>query len=289
MIFLLFSILSSAGIFLIFKYFERWKVDTFQAIVYNYIAAFIMGLFAISIEGDLNIFFTKDWHIYPFLLGFMFVGLFYIIAITAQKMGVSVASIATKMSLVIAVGFFVIMDPEEQLTSLDVVAIILAVAGVFLASIKNTGKGFSTKWILLPVVIFLGSGLLDITIGIFSSDEYLVHDSDHYLIATLPFAAASGFGIVIQIYRMAAGKSKFHPRNLWAGLLLGVVNFCSIFFLVRVLNSDVLELSAIIPINNMGIVVLSALLSLLIFGEKLSLRNWAGVLCSVVAIGLLLL
>jgi drug/metabolite transporter (DMT)-like permease len=288
-IFLLFSILSSVGIFLLFKQFERWGVDTFQAIVFNYITAFTMGMLATTDDGGFRLLFSQDWHLYPFLLGLTFIGLFYLMAVTAQKMGVSVASIATKMSLVIAVAVFVIIDPNEKLTALDVVAICLAVVGVFMASAKTVSGGLSAKWVALPVIIFLGSGLVDVTLGIFSDDQYMVRESDHYLLSALPFGAAAGCGVLIQIYRIVRGISQSQLKSLLAGIVLGAVNFGSIFFLVRVLNADVLEKSSIIPINNMGVVVLSALLGLALFKERLTVKNWVGVLCSVVAISLLLL
>ena len=45
--------------------------------------------------------------------------------------------------------------------------------------------------------------------------------------------------------------------------------------------------SAIIPINNMGIVLFSALAAWLLFKEKLSVTNWLGILLSAVAIALI--
>ncbi|MDG1658691.1 MAG: EamA/RhaT family transporter, partial [Crocinitomicaceae bacterium] len=44
MIALLLSVLSSSLIFVIFKLFARFKIDTFQAIVVNYFMAFIIGV-----------------------------------------------------------------------------------------------------------------------------------------------------------------------------------------------------------------------------------------------------
>ncbi|RLD30397.1 MAG: EamA/RhaT family transporter, partial [Bacteroidetes bacterium] len=46
MIYLLFSILSSTMIFVIFKLFSRYKINTLHAIVVNYIVACISGLIA---------------------------------------------------------------------------------------------------------------------------------------------------------------------------------------------------------------------------------------------------
>jgi uncharacterized membrane protein len=45
--------------------------------------------------------------------------------------------------------------------------------------------------------------------------------------------------------------------------------------------------SAIIPINNMGIVLLSSVLAAIIFKERLSVINWLGILLSLGAIALI--
>jgi uncharacterized membrane protein len=45
--------------------------------------------------------------------------------------------------------------------------------------------------------------------------------------------------------------------------------------------------SAIIPINNMGIVLFSSLAAFVLFKEKLSLINWMGILLAIGAIALI--
>jgi predicted MFS family arabinose efflux permease len=71
--------------------------------------------------------------------------------------------------------------------------------------------------------------------------------------------------------------------------VLGIVNFGSIFFLVRALhyNSPAgrsLDSSVIFGANNISIVALSVLVGLLIFKEKLTYINWSGVILSALAL-----
>jgi uncharacterized membrane protein len=49
-----------------------------------------------------------------------------------------------------------------------------------------------------------------------------------------------------------------------------------------------MEKSAMLPINNLGVVLVSALAAVLIFKEKLTRYNWVGVGLSLVALALLL-
>jgi hypothetical protein len=48
MIFLLFSILTNAAIYLLFKYFDIKGIKIFEAIVANYITAFSIGIFMVD-------------------------------------------------------------------------------------------------------------------------------------------------------------------------------------------------------------------------------------------------
>ena len=56
---------------------------------------------------------------------------------------------------------------------------------------------------------------------------------------------------------------------------------------MRVLKLYSANSSAIIPINNMGIVLFSAVAALIFFREKLSVLNWTGIALSLGAIALI--
>ncbi|MGN6494414.1 MAG: hypothetical protein ACTHLE_20650, partial [Agriterribacter sp.] len=60
-----------------------------------------------------------------------------------------------------------------------------------------------------------------------------------------------------------------------------------IWCLVKVLKDYSSNSSAIIPINNIGIVLTSAVVAWLLFKEKLSAINWMGILLAVIAIALI--
>ncbi len=72
------------------------------------------------------------------------------------------------------------------------------------------------------------------------------------------------------------------------GALLGAVNFGSIYFLVKTLNythpqHGTIDSSVVFEINNIGIVALSVILGMLIFQEKLSRINVAGITVCIIA------
>ena len=136
MIYLFLSILFSTGLFVIFKYFGIFKIDTLKAIVVNYIVAFILGF--LSSEKTILISEIPDqpWFYGALFLGAMFVSIFFVMAMTAQKNGISVASISGKMSVVIPI-FFGILLYDESVNFLKIAGIVIALIAVYLASIKE--------------------------------------------------------------------------------------------------------------------------------------------------------
>lgn len=135
MIYLLLSILASTAIFIVFKLFSRYKINTFHAIVANYVTACICGL--ISYESSINAFeiYNSKWFLGAILLGFLFISVFNLMALTAQRNGLSAASVASKMSVVIPVIFGIYIY-NESIGFQKVLGIVLALIAVYLTAIK---------------------------------------------------------------------------------------------------------------------------------------------------------
>jgi hypothetical protein len=288
MTWLLLSIGASSTIFVIFRLLPRMGAHTFPAIVVNYVVAAVCGLLMIDEQYDLTGQFTQPWFIAALLLGTLFISLFYLMAFTAQRIGVSVTSIATKMSLVVPVAWFMATDPTDAPTVLKVTAVLLAIAGVVLSAGKSSTGAFRWAYVLYPVIIFLGSGIIDLVIGTFSQAQYLQGNNDRYLFTAAPFITSTLIGTVAIGFRLRKGTPSMNLPTLIGGTVLGLVNFGSIFFLVRTFEAQLLDRSAIIPVNNLGIVLCSALASSIIFHEALSTRKKMGLGLSVLAIAILL-
>src|SRR5688572_6112156 len=117
MIYLIGSIIFTSWLTLAFKVVERLRINTFQAIVFNYIACVLTG--SVVQGGFVNYgkVTTEPWFGWACLMGGVFIGLYNIIGYTAQKIGVAVASVANKLSLVIPFVFSVILY-DEKITAL---------------------------------------------------------------------------------------------------------------------------------------------------------------------------
>ncbi len=287
MIYLLGSILVFTFIFIVFKLFERFKINTLQAIVVNYIVAFAtsvaaynnqIGIKSISISKIIEM----DWFYYTFGLGFLFIIVFVFIAKVTQFNGLSVASVATKMSVIIPIIFGLIYY-KESLGLSKGLGILFALAAVYLVSVKS--KDFiklQKKDVYLPILVLLGSGIIDTSIKFL--EEAYIDENDISLFSSIIFLSAAILGILIVGYQLFAKSIKLEIKNIIGGIALGVPNYFSIYFLVKALRSDILESSGIFVVNNVAIVTLSTIAGIILFKEKLLAKNWVGISLAILSI-----
>ena len=277
MIYLSLSILSSTAIFILFKLFDKYNVNTLHAIVVNYITAGTCGIVfseqGISFPAIVN----SSWIYAAIALGFLFISIFNVMALTAQKNGLSVASVASKMSVIIPILFGIIIY-KESIGTQKITGIILALVAVFLTSIKQKDDTVLTQSIYLPLLLFFGSGIIDTSVNHFAPDGNIP------LFLTVIFAVAGSIGIAISVYKVLQQKAKFKIKAIPFGLALGVVNYGSMYFLLKALRIDGFESSNIFTINNVAIVGVSALVGLILFKEQISKQNWLGILIAIASI-----
>ncbi len=286
MVDLILSILCSSLIFVVFKLYAVHRVQTLYAIIVNYLTACLVGFILYDGSVSLHEIPTKSWFPVTLVMGMLFILIFNLMARTSQELGVSVASVATKMSLVIPVILGVLLY-GEKLVGINILGIVLALAAVFFSSIKESPKRIKRTVIWLPILVFLGSGIIDSSIKYLQA--YHVQEAEFSLLSSTIFAAAATSGLLFILVRKGRGQLDLNYRNIIGGVALGVPNFFSIFFLLRALENDFLNSASVFTVNNVAIVMLTTLLGIALFREKISTRNWAGISLAVVSIILIAL
>ena len=73
-------------------------------------------------------------------------------------------------------------------------------------------------------------------------------------------------------------------KNIIGGICLGVPNYFSIYFLLKALQHPTWNSASVFTINNVAIVMFSTLLGILLFKERLSIKNWFGIGLAIVSI-----
>lgn len=281
MLYLALSVLASSLIFVVFKLFTKYRVQTLYAIIVNYITACSVGLLNYKGHFELIATFQKGWFWGALALGLLFILVFNLMAATSQKLGVSVASVATKMSLAIPVLFGVLLY-QEILGYLEIIGIILALFAVFFASLKEK-KIKVEKWAFaLPLLVFLGSGIIDTSIKYVQ--EMYMNEEEYPLFSATIFASAAIIGIFFISFKSIQQPLKINYRNIIGGICLGVPNYFSIYFLLKALQHPTLTSASVFTINNVAIVMFSTVLGILLFKEKLSTKNWLGICLAIISI-----
>ena len=282
MIYLLLSILSSSVIFVIFKLYKRFKIDTLQAIIFNYFFAFSAGMLVDKQPLELERIPSESWFFGTVILGFLFIAVFYLAAITTQRSGLSVVSVATKMSVAIPVFFGIILY-DESTGFVKIFGIVCALIAVYLTSIKKKeGIRIRKRNLIFPLLVFFGSGIIDTTLKYLETTY--VAEADVALFSSTIFGIAGCIGIFLLVIQKIKGSLKLHFRNLLGGIALGIPNFGSIYFLVLALRSGGMESSTVFPVNNVAIVMISTFLGILLFKERMLPKNWIGIGLAVVSI-----
>jgi len=286
MIYLIATVLLNVLLFALFKLFPRYHVDGLQAIVVNYFVcvatgSIFLGAFPISKESV-----GQEWFPWALLMGAMFISLFNLIAWRTKEDGMTTTTIANKLSLVIPVLFSIFLY-GEKLNTLKVTGIAIAFPAVYLTT-RVSRDETRHRSLLFPLLLFVGSGLLDTLVKYVEFSFLQTHKAQATYTVHL-FATAAVLGTIFVIIQKLRNRIQLHVRNIVAGILLGVPNFFSIFFLIKLLHAGFMQSSAAIPVNNIGIVLLSALAAILFFKEKITWQRTIGLLLSVVAILLIAL
>ncbi|MFD0962797.1 EamA family transporter [Pseudofulvibacter geojedonensis] len=278
MIYLILCVIFSSAIYIVFKLFERYKINILQGIIVNYFVAFTIGISTSNTHFYLSEIPDKPWFFGALFLAFMFISVFNVMGITSQKNGVSVAAIAGKMAVVIPIIAGVILY-NEKLNSLKIIGIVLALLAVYFTTQKNNESTLNTKpSIIPPVLLFIGAGIIDTSLKYIQTNY--VPSNDTALFSGILFGLAGLIGVVFFLFK----PKPITLNNVLGGMVLGIVNYYSIYYLLKALETDGMQSSEFFSINNVAIVMLSTLLGVLFFKEKLNTKNKLGVFIAIISI-----
>ena len=281
MTYFIFCILSTGGIFIVFRYFKYFDVNTPMAIVINYAVAAGMGW---SIAGGFEAMkqaTSEPWFVTTALMGAGFLYLFNLIALCTRELGVAVASVSTKLSLIIPATVFILIDPNDNLSVEKLAAFALSIVAIVLSSLGKVeiSKNRNRLLLIVPAIIFLGSGAIDLVIGLNSDANPLVFTS-------VPFSVAFAMGLVIRV--IPKYRHKLTAKEVLGGMVLGVTNFGSLYYLLGAYENSGLDKSSVIPSLNIGVIIFSTLSAFLLFKEKPSNKTTWGLALGLISISIFL-
>lgn len=197
---------------------------------------------------------------------------------------------------------------KEGINILHIFGILLILVSFVLSSQLKKGKGFKIGWLMAAFGGTLFSGLVGVIQKLFTN-AYAGYSLDYFLYVAFGFIIA--FNIALFLIALVVRKTKKgvvgkqnntdnnsevdkdSPPAVWnVKLIAFTVLLGAIIGLVNKINtylSGVFPSIIVFPIINGGAILLSAVLSRLIFKEKLSWIQWSGIAVGIIGIVLLAL
>ncbi|MBQ4856096.1 EamA family transporter [Rhodanobacter sp. B2A1Ga4] len=282
MIYVLLSVLCSVLVSVLLKLARRAEVDVGQAIAWNYVVASVLTAWLLQ-PAPASL---REPGV-PWLalaaLGILLPTIFLALAASVRHAGIVRSDAAQRLSLLFSLlAAFALFG--ERLTAFKALGIVLGLLAL-LCMVWRSGQSAAERgaagW-LYPLLVFGGFGVIDILFK-------RVAQAGVPLGASLQamFALALLVAFALQLWRRARGQIRFTARNALAGLLLGLANFGNILFYLRGHRALPGHPALVFASMNLGVVALGALVGLLLFRERLSRLNLAGVALALLAIGVI--
>ena len=287
MFFLILAIICSVIIGFLFKLFPRLGIDSFQAIVFNYMTCVVIGMIHTGHFPVHRANLESDWWPYGIFLGFVFISGFNAASLTVRHFSVTLSIIMQKMSIILTVPFAVLFY-HESFGPFKGFGMVMAVAAIILVNWKNTGpsgreEGLAVgkRAIWIPIVTWLLACLIEIVFIRVQKEEYANPEDPNFMVVI--FFVAGLLGLMFAAKEWIVGKRKFEFKNVWSGIALGIPNYGSIYFLLLALGTG-LEGSLVFPLVNVGIILLTTIGAYVMFQERMNRLNWIGIVLAILSI-----
>jgi drug/metabolite transporter (DMT)-like permease len=286
MIFLLLAIFCSASLPLLFRAFDGWRVNLFWAIPANYLTCIVVGaVFGLAPPEAFELA-SLPWFFLATLQGFVLAVNFYLLAYTAQRAGVSVAVLASRLSVAIPVVLAFLLY-GDSLNAIKLAGLVTALSSLYLCTATGQDFGVTHPELrrVLPILVFFMFGC-HFTLLKFAQANYLDNSSYHWYV-TMSFLFALVTSLAVGLVKIFTAKVGLRVEDLTAGGVLGLINYGAIYFLVKVLSLEGWQSSQLFPIYSIGVVGVSSLLAMILFKERLSGPKKLGLFLGLLAVGLL--
>jgi len=291
------AILSSSSIAIIFKLTESKKRNRMTVTAANYMMASLVSLLMLLkdikyIKPD-NSSLIKDISVlagggkfgstaaiqYSVVLGIisgiMFFLSFIIYQIYINKNGASISGAFGKLGILIPMLFSIIIWNEIP-SFIQSFGIVLALISIITANLpsENEKKNFN----FLLIILFISGGLAD-----FSNKFFQKYADEIYKNIFLFFVFFTA--LIISLTIIIVRKSKFTLKDLIPGLIVGIPNLFSSFFLIKSLQS--VKTSVAYSLYSSGTIIFITVFSYLFFREIPSVKKRFAILFSVAALVLI--
>ncbi|HDR05201.1 MAG TPA: hypothetical protein ENN84_08160 [Candidatus Marinimicrobia bacterium] len=257
MIDLLLTILCSASIVLILKADYSGGGERWWLLAGNYATAAGSGWLLTLGKGAMWP--SLEISFLAIILSGAFVLSFYLLSKSVAAAGASLSAVSSRLSVLIPV-FLSILLFKEILNVEKLLGLLFALATfIFFALAMQSRNSQGEKRQLWPLIaVFISLGLTDFSMKLF---QELQKAGEKALFLAILFSGAFFLTLAVSLLK----KLPFHKKSFSLGLILGLPNLFSSWFLIGALEQ--FPAVMVFPAVNVGIILVTALASVLIWRE----------------------
>ena len=296
-LFLIIATVLTAMFSIVFKIFHKKDIDANQAIFFNYLTAFVLGVL-FSLQGGAVVNPLKaDWLIDVIILGFIFMAGMVMLSASTRRVGVAISTVCSRASMVIPIIVsYMFIEGSAKPKWLLICLVLVAMTLTIWADKPQGGHKYTLLDILAPVTVFLMFGASNAYLKVLQH-RVTVNDtaaglSEQIINSEISLVTASVFFVAMLMCIFSFFKKgqdgKHSPlllKNVVGGIVLGFVNYFCTYTLM--LSMKTIDSSFLFPVHNIGIVAIGAIVGWLAFNEKLKPHQVLGIVLAAVSIALL--
>jgi len=296
-LFLIIATVLTAMFSIVFKIFHRKNIDSNQAIFFNYLTAFILGVL-LSLHGGAVVNPLKaDWLVDVIILGFIFLAGMVMLSASTRRVGVAISTVCSRASMVIPIIVsYLLIEGSAKPKWLLICLVLVAMTLTIWTDKPEGGHKYTLLDILAPVTVFLMFGASNAYLKVLQH-RVTVKDtaaglSEQVINSEISLVTASVFFVAMLMCLYSFFKKgpdgKRSPlliKNVIGGVILGFVNYFCTYTLM--LSMKTIDSSFLFPVHNIGIVAIGAIVGWLAFKEKLRPHQVLGIVLAAVSIALL--
>ncbi len=222
--------------------------------------------------------------------GSMFYGAIYGIIICSFLLFKNLSLTSGPVSLTTLIGscpfilttLFGVIFMNQDINSMQILGILMIIVSLILCISPKKGEKISLRWLIFSALFFLAGGGVGILYMLFgASDSATEINGMMFCAACVAFVLYFVIGFIINIINKKPCP-KIHKSGLPFILLCGIAS-CT-YMRMNLYLSTVIPSVVFFPLSNSSVVILSTLSGMVLFKEKLSKLQIAGMLIGLAAL-----
>jgi len=278
MLSLILTILFSSSIAIILKINSIRKGDSILLLTGNYFSASLISLLLFFSSSNA----TTTTNLIPLglFLSILFVGSIFAFSKSVALSGAAISTVSARLSVFVPIILSIVFYKElPSIYQLFGLLLTLATILLFYFSINHTGnkRERKNKFIYL-LSILVGIGIADFFMKVFQ-ENWSSTDKPWFLFWIFFFS------FIITLYLTIKKKKVIEKRTLLLGIIMGIPNILSSYFLIESLKS--FSAVYVYPFVNISIIIFTALIVKIIWHEAWNTYSKTALFLGLISIVLL--